>query len=159
MTSVKDIIIIVILLFIVGVSLTLIVDAGHRINAKLITVPTFNTTDTLSVINHADAAINSTDYIYLALFIGLFLSIIITGWFVGGLPIAAPIYFFVVVIFTFVSVILQQVWNDMMLNSNILSASLSLPITSFILSHLGLFTAIFGLVGILLMFAKPQGVQ
>jgi len=156
MTSVRDIIIIAVLLFAVGITIVLVVNIGHRVNTNLLTVPTFNDTATaVAVIEHTDTAIDMTDYIYLALFVGFFLSIIITGWFVGGLPIAAPLYFFVVVIFTFVSIILQLAWNDIAANSSLLAASLAMPITSFILSHLGFFMAIFGLTGIILMFAKP----
>lgn len=156
MTSVRDIIVICILLFVVGTTLLLVVNMGHRINVQLLQTQTFNTSiPAAEVIQNADAAIDSTDYIYLALFIGFFISIAVTGWFVGGVPILAPIYFFVVTIFSFIGVILQLVFQDISLNANIINATANLPITTFILTNLGYFTVAMGLLGIIAMFAKP----
>lgn len=156
MTSVRDIIIVAVLLFAIGVTLMFVVKVGHSVNSNLLTLPVMNSSgDAVTVINSADAAINSTDYIYLALFLGFFFSILITGYFVGGTPIMASIYFFVVVIFSFVGVILQLVWDDLSVREQLLSSVVNLPITHFILSNLGYFVAIFGLAGIFAMFAKP----
>lgn len=158
MSSVRDILIISILLFISGITIFFTVDMGHRINTQLLTTPTFNDSgNAQNVLSHTDAAINKVDYIYLALFIAFFISIIVTGWFVGGVPIAAPIYFFVITIFGFVAVILQQAWRDMSTNAEIIGTTASLPITHFILSNLGYLTVVIGLVGIAAMFAKPAG--
>ena len=156
MTSVRDIIVIAIVLFAVGISITFAVVIGHRVNANLLTIPAMNNSaEAVSVITHADAAINMTDYIYLAFFLGFFIAIIIFGWLVGGIPILAPIYFFSVVLFTFVSIILQQVWGDIATHPEVIAGTINLPITNFILTHLGLFMAVFGLIGIAVMFAKP----
>lgn len=157
MSSVRDIIIIAVLLFAVGISITFAVMIGHDVNSNLLSQPSLNNSaEAVSVIQHSDAALNMTDYMYLACFIGFFIAILITGYFVGGIPIVAPIYFFVVVIFTFVSLILQGVWGDIGGSALIIAATLNLPITNFILTHLGYLMAIFGLVGILAMFAKPR---
>ena len=155
MSSVRDIIIIAVILFAVGISATFAVKIGHEVNANLLTITAINSTETaVDVIEHTDTAINMTDYIYLAFFIGFFFSIVIFGWLVGGSPIFAPIYFFMVVIFTFIAVILQLVWNDISTNADVVSTVAALPITDFILAHLGIFTAVLGLVGIVVMFAK-----
>ena len=156
MTSVKDIIIVTIILFVVGIATTLIVSMSHSINDQLLKVNTFNDSiEARTVIQSADTASNSSDYIYLALFIGFFISVIITGWFIGGYPIAAPIYFFILIIFVFVAVILQMTWADISATSSISTMVADLPITNFILSKLGYFTAAMGLTGILVMYAKP----
>jgi hypothetical protein len=149
--------IIAVILFAVGISITFAVDIGHRVNSNLLTIPVMNNSaEARSVITHADAAINMTDYIYFAFFISFFIAIIIFGWLVGGLPILAPIYFFIIVLFTFVSVVLQMVWIDIATNPQVIAATVNLPITNFILAHLGLFMAVFGLIGIAVMFAKPN---
>jgi hypothetical protein len=158
MSSVRDILIIAILLFVSGITIFFTVDIGHKVNVQLLTTPTFNdSANAQTVIASSDAAINKVDYIYLALFIGFFISIIVTGWFVGGVPIAAPIYFFVITIFGFVAVILQQAWRDISANAQTIATTTALPITHFILSNLGYFTVVIGLVGIAAMFAKPAG--
>jgi hypothetical protein len=157
MSSVRDIIIICVVLVAVGLSVVFAVDIGHRVNTNLLLVPAINdSAEAKNVIVKADAAINMSDYLYLAFFIGFFVAIIIFGWLVGGIPILAPIYFFIVVFFTFVAAILQEVWKDIISNPQVVGTVASLPITNFILSHLGMFMAVFGLVGIVVMYAKPK---
>jgi len=156
MTSVKDIIIVAIILFIVGLSIVFIVKAGHNINAQLLLTPTINNSaPAKSVINHVDAAINMTDYLYLALFIAFAISVIIFGWLVSGTTIMAPIYFFILILFTFISGIIQMVWIEIASTSQLTTTIAVLPITNYILSHLAFFIAILGLLGILTMYAKP----
>lgn len=157
MSSVLDIMVVAILLFAIGVSVLLIVDLTHRVNSKLLVTPVINSSvDAVEVVGNTEAAVNSTDYIYLALFVAFFIGIMITGYLVGGHPIFAPIYFFVVIVFTFIAVILQLVWGDLSLQPEFLGAGLNMPLTLFILSNLGYITAVTGLLGILAMFAKPQ---
>jgi hypothetical protein len=157
MSSVRDIMIIAIMLFAFGLLTVFVVNISHRVNTNLLAIPVMNdSTDAVNLIEHADAAQNMMDYIYLACFLGFFISIIIFGWLVGGTPILAPVYFFIVVIFTFVSVILQLVWQEIVSNASLITTMSLLPITNFIVGHLGMFMAVFGLVGIVVMFAKPQ---
>jgi apolipoprotein N-acyltransferase len=157
MTSVRDILVISVLLFVVGISIYFAADIGHKVNTKLLLNPSINSTpEAVSVINSADAAINLTDYIYLALFISFFIGLVITGWYFGGDSVTAPIYFFIVVLFGFVGVVLQMVWVDISVNPEVSATVASLPITNFILAHLGYFTVVMGLVGIAAMFAKPS---
>lgn len=156
MTSVRDILVVSIVLFSVAVAIFFVVNLGHRVNVNLLTVPVMNNSaEAISVVDHTDAALNMSDYLYLALFVSFFISVIIFGWFVGGTPIMAPIYFFILIIFVFVSVILQLVWSDISNNSAVAVTQLSLPITYFIMSNLGYFMSIVGLLGILVMYAKP----
>ena len=157
MTSVRDIMVISVLLFAIGITVYFSVDIGHQVNTKLLLNPSLNSTpEAVQIINKADTAINMVDYIYLALFIGFFISLIFTGWYIGGDSIAAPIYLFIVVIFGFVSVILQNVWVEISVNDLVLDTVAALPITNFILAHLGYFTVVMGLTGIIAMFAKPK---
>ncbi len=157
MANIEDILTVAIILFVVGTATIFIVKAGHDINTAIKNVPTFNNSvAATNVISSADTAINSVDYIYLGLFIAFFIGIIISAWFIGGIPIIAPIYFFVLIIFTFVSVIIQRVWIDISTNSSTITTAAQLPITNYILSNLGYFTAIIGIVAIIIMFAKPS---
>lgn len=154
MTSVRDILVVTIILFVVGITMMFTVYASHIVNDAVLNQPFINDSAQASqVLRDSDAAIDSSDYLYLAFFIGIFISIIVAGWFVGGIPIFSTIYFVLVCIFTFVAVILQIVWVQ--LDSQIMYITADLPITNFILSNLGYFCAVFGLVGILVMYAKP----
>lgn len=157
MTSVRDIIIVSVLLFAVAISIFIAVKVGHTVNTELLKTTAFNDTPTAkAVVQKADTALNYTDYMYLAGFIGFFISIIIFGWFIDGSSIMAPIYFFLVILFTFFSVIFQEIWKDFVLKPEMVTTAAALPITNFIVAHLGYFIAVFGLVGIIMMYAKPQ---
>jgi hypothetical protein len=157
MANIEDILTISIVLFIVGVATMFIVKTGHEINSNLANVPIMNNTPgATTIIDSADTAVNMSDYIYLALFISFFVGLIIGAWYIGGEPILAPIYFFVLIFFTFVSVIIQKVWVQISQNSNVITTLAQLPITNYILSHLGYFTAIFGLISIVIMFGKAR---
>lgn len=156
MTSVRDIIIVAIILFVVGTSIVFITKIGHNINNQLLEVPIFNNTESSrEVITSVDAAINSTDYLYLALFIAFFISIIIFGYLVGGTQVMSVIYFFIIILFTFVSIILQLAWMDIASTPQLVTTVAQLPITNYILSHLGYFTALMGIIGLIAMYAKP----
>jgi hypothetical protein len=157
MADIQDILTIAIVLFIVGIATLFVVKTGHEINANLVLVPVINNTaGAVTIIESADVAVNMSDYIYLALFLSFFIGLIISAWYIGGEPILAPIYFFVLIFFTFVSVIIQQVWIQISTNAQTLTTLAQLPITNFILSHLGYFTAIFGLISIVIMFGKAR---
>lgn len=157
MTSVRDIIIVTAILFAVAIAIFIVVKIGHNVNTELLKVDAFNNTATAkAVIQKADTSLNYSDYLYLAAFIAFFISIVIFGWFIDGSTIMAPIYFFLVILFTFFGVIFQEVWKDFVLKPEMVSTAAVLPITNFIVSHLGYFVAVFGLIGIIMMYAKPQ---
>jgi len=157
MANIEDILTITIVLFVVGVAILFIVKAGHEINDNLKIVPTFNNTpEAVEVISSTDEALNMSDYIYLALFLAFFIGLIVTAYFIGGTPIVAPIYFFILITFTFVATIVQVVWNQVSTNANTITTAAQLPITNFILSNIGYLTAIMGLVAIIVMFSKPE---
>ena len=156
MANIEDILTVVVVLFVVGIATFFIVKVGHDINDNLKLVPAINdTAAAVELLDDTDRAINMNDYIYLGLFLAFFFGLIITAWFVGGTPILAPIYFFILIIFTFVGVLLQNVWTDVSTNGDLLITAAQLPITNYILGHLGYLTAIFGIVSIIIMFAKP----
>ena len=157
MTSIRDIMLIGITLFAIGISLFYTVDIGQKVNNKLLNMSIFNTSTTASsAIIHSQQAINSTDYMYFAGFIGFFIAVIVFGYLVGGNPLFAPIYFFVLVIIVFICVILQLAWGDISSTPEILSLLGTLPLTNFVLSNLGTLMAVMGLTGMFVMFSKPE---
>ncbi len=156
MTSVRDLMFISIILLVVGIALFSVVKVSHIINANLLLTPIINSSSEASaVLGAADTVVDASDYMYLAALIGFFLGIIILGWFMSSHPVLSVIYFILVVVFTFVSTIFQYVWVEYASSPDMIGTVANLPITYFILSNLAYFIAVFGLVGILVMFAKP----
>ena len=158
MASLRDILVFSIILFIIGLAVVMSNYISHSIALSIINSTTISSNPYANATMTAgNAAINMGDYIYLGLFIGLLLFIIVSAWFVSDYPIFAPIYFFGLVIVVFVSYVLQGSWLNFLTNSVMGSTALNLPITSFILSNLCYFTAVAGLIGLVLIYGKPKG--
>lgn len=158
MSSIRDVLLITIVLFATGIAVYFSVNIGHQVNAHLYNVSVINNSaEAVSAVQHADTAINMMDYIYFVSFIALMLGIMITGWFISGVPILAPIYFFILIVFAFVGVVIQNVWGDMTTNAILGSQLGNLPLTNFILTHLGYFSVGIGLLSMIILFGKPGG--
>lgn len=94
------------------------------------------------------------DYVILAVFIGLCLGMIITGWFIGGNPIFMFIYFLIVLISVIISAVLSNIWYDVSNTSTLVATLSSFPITNHIVLALPLYIGIVGFIGIVVMFGK-----
>jgi hypothetical protein len=89
-------------------------------------------------------------------FIALSLALLITGWFVGGNPLFMFVYFIVVVLATVAAGVLAWFWEQFS-QASVLAASLaSFPITDHLVSNLHIYIAVLGVVGMVVMFAKPS---
>ena len=152
--SVKDVLLIGILLLAVGFTFFVGNYIGHTINTQLLQVSSINAsarTEILSVNN----ALDKFDYIILGLYIGLFLSLIITAWFVSAYPVFMWIYFFILIFIIALSTIFSQIWTALV-DSAVWVGTLSLfPITNNILSNLPVHLTVMGLVSLLVLFGKP----
>jgi len=119
----------------------------------------------ISIINESNATMESLkgvgvvsarlDYVIFGLFLALVLALIISGYFIGGMPIFMFIYFIIVVITVVISTVIANVWETVTTTS-VLGASLgAFPITDHLVSYLPLYMSIVGFVGLIAMFAKP----
>ena len=157
MANLRDILVFGILLFAVGLSVVMSVYISHSIANAVINTPTIgNNSYANQVMTNSNTAINMEDYIYLGMFIGLIMFIIISSWFVSDYPIFAPVYFFGLVVVVFIAYVLQGSWNAFASNSIIATTSSSMPITSFILGNLTYFVAAAGLIGLAIIYGKPK---
>jgi len=98
---------------------------------------------------------NRLDYLIFGLFVGLTLALIIASWFVGGHPIFMVVYFLVIVIAVVTGAVLSNVWQDVSIASVFGSTVDSFPITNHLLTYLPIYAAVIGIIGIIVMFAKP----
>lgn len=158
--AVRDVFLVGILLFSFGLMFIVMNYIGNTINNSLLANPTINqTANTVTVIQNVNASINFFDYIFLAVFMGLTLGVVITSWFVRAHPIFTFIYFFMLVVDVMVSSIFSQIWVEFVSKSQFLTTLTHFPITDYLLVNLPYFTAVVGLLGLLLLFAKPQGMN
>ena len=121
----------------------------------------------MSEINESSGAVNALqagktvlgrlDFMVLAVFLGLVLALLITGWFVGGHPVFMVLYFIAVIVFVIVSAILSNVWDDVISGSVLASSASSFAVTNHLLSYLPYYMGVVGILGFIVMFAKPGG--
>lgn len=154
--SARDIILISVVLFVVGIGFFIFNFIGHTAVDGMLAVPVFNDSNaSRTALISAEAQFDRFDYIGFGVFIGLSLVIIISGWMVGGYPVFMFIYF----AFVFVSVVLSMVfantWETVSQSSVFGLTINSFPLLNHILSYLPVYVAAIGIVGLMAMFSRP----
>lgn len=155
--SARDTIIIPIILLVSAFIFFIVKFSSTIIVSQIVTVPVIaNNTNVVTVFNSINTTTNQYDYLFFGLFIALFLSVIITGWYLGGDAIYAVIYLSVLTIGVIGSMIMANIWYDVV-NSSLFGATLStMPITNHILSNLPVYTTIIGIAGFIAMYIRTK---
>ena len=152
----KDVILVGALIFTFGLGFFIIHFVMGNVVTNIISVPEINSSqDAVDAFTSINTLSNKLDYVFLALFTGLIIGLIVTAWFIGGHPVFMAIYFLVIVIAVILSVILSNVWfdvTDMVLFGTTLS---HFTIMNHILLKLPIYIAVTGIIGMIAMFAKP----
>ena len=158
MASVRDVILMGLVLFIFGTFFFIVNFVTKTMVTELVSIPIINNTE---VAREAFTDLNSTvdrlDYLLFGLFIGITLGIIVSGWYVSGNPLYMFLYFLVLVIGVIFSMGLANVWYSAIAENVIFGTTISsFPITNHLMTYLPIYTAIIGMLGTVVMFAKPQ---
>jgi len=156
MASVRDVVLISVLLFAVGMFLFIVNFATRTMTEAIVSVPIINATspEAGQAFTNINKSTNRTDQLTLALFIGFAFALIITGYYVGGHPIFMFFYFLVTGVGVYISMLLANVWYNISQASIFGTTVVHLPITNHILMYLPYYTIGFGVLGMVLMFAK-----
>lgn len=157
--SVRDVILIGVLVFAVAIGLFVINFMMGQTVSKITTNPSINSSAaSLSAFQSITTKITPKfDYLVFAFFIGLVLALVITGYFIGGNPIFMFIYFIGIVLAVVLSAVLSNVWEQVISSPTFGTTISSFPITNHLMSYLPIYMAVVGFIGIVVMFAKPQG--
>lgn len=152
----RDVVLIGILVFALATGMFIVHNVITKSVDTMTNIPSINESqlskDSLTGVQNA---INKLDYAVFLIFIGLALTLIITGWFVGGLPIFMGIYFLVIVIGVGISTVLANIWESITTTSALIVTLTSFPITNHILLKFPIYLAVVGFIGIVVMFGKP----
>lgn len=127
-----------------GVSNMLSVDVINESNSTRVALESAET-----------VANNKFDQLILGLFIGYVLAMIITSWMVGGNPVFMFIYFIVIVVSVIISMLLANTWESITQSSVFGLTINNFVIGNHLISYLPLYVAVVGVVGLVVMFAKP----
>jgi hypothetical protein len=120
--------------------------SNPTVNSSAKAVTAFNSMKTVS---------NRLDYVVFALFIGLSLGLIITGYFVYGYPVFMFFYILVNMIAVGLSAVFSNVWETFATDPTLGSSLTAFPITSNLMTYLPYYVGVVGFIGIIVMFAKP----
>lgn len=154
--SARDVILIVIVIFVLALGTFVAHFMMNTAANGMLAVPTINSSSsTVTALESAKTVSSQYDYLVFAVFIGMTLALIITGWFVGGNPIFMFIYFLIVIIGVVLAAIFSNVWEQISQASVFGSTVVSFPITNHLLTWLPMYASIIGILGLIVMFAKP----
>jgi hypothetical protein len=153
----RDVIFAGAILFILAIGFFIITFTSNTITNALTTNERFNESQqAVDAMESANTAVQRSDYVFLGVFFALMLGLVITGWFIGGIPIFMFIYFLVTVVAVVFAAIGSNIWQAITPASVFGTTVSLLPITNHILSYLPFYVALFGTIGVIVMFAKPE---
>lgn len=158
MASARDVILIGILVFMVGIGLFVVNFVTNTAVDAMVAVPLINSSTEArqAFTDTQDVANDRLDYVVFGLFIGLIFGFIIAGYFVGGEPIFMFFYFILTVIGVIVSMVLANTWNTVTTLPVFGTIAVdNMPITNNLMTYLPLYTTVIGILGTILMFIKP----
>lgn len=123
---------------------------------NIITNPSVNTSsEAVAAFNSMKTVTNRLDYVIFALFMGLSLALIITGYFIYGYSVFMFFYIIVNMIAVGLSAVFSNIWETFASDPTLNSSLSSFPITSNLMAYLPYYVGIVGFIGIIVMFAKP----
>lgn len=110
----------------------------------------------VGVFEGIDTTLNRTDWIVFGVFLGSMLAILVTSWYIAGIPLFMAMYFIIISIGVLASIILSNVWGDFSGSSVFSNTVNNLPITNHIVNYLPFYIVVVGVAGFVIMFAKPS---
>jgi hypothetical protein len=166
MASVRDVILVSVLMFTLGLVFFSINFVSHTITTSVTNttgwIEADKTGQATASMRDLEVVIDRIDYMLFGFFIALVIGVIITGYFVGGQPIAMFFYFMILIAGVLISAFMSNAWYDVTTTSawqTILPAyevRLHLPITNNIMVYLPMYTSIIGLLGLFIMFSRGR---
>lgn len=158
MATARDVVVIMSVFFAMALGIFILHFTVKTVFTEMVTYEAVNESESaVQVFEDMDETFDRFDWLLFVFFMGLMLSLIITSWFVQGSPVYAFIYMVVVIIAVAVSALLANVW-DTIANMAVFGTTLAeFPITNHLLSYFPVYIAGAGIIGLVVMFAKPRG--
>lgn len=155
----RDVVLICVMVFALAIGLFTLHYAVSTVMTEIITTPEVN--ESVAAVTAFNDTTNKVlprlDYIIFAIFMALCLGLIITGWFVGGNPLFMFVYFIIVVLAVILSAVLANSWESVTTLAIFGTTLNEFPITNHLILRLPFYAAVVGFIGLIVMFAKPQG--
>lgn len=155
--SARDVLLIGVLLFSLAVAAVISHYTMNTFADTMLNITEINESNATAVVLTATKeATDRLDYVVFGFFIALTLALLITSYFMAGNVIFMFIYFIVIVIGVILSAIMSNVWEDIGTLSVLgTTITTSFPIANHIMAQLPIYIAVIGIIGMVIMFAKP----
>lgn len=152
----RDVVLIGVLVFALAIISFVVYFVANRATNQMLNMPAINqSASTVEVLKTVETNSNRLDGFIFAVFLGLSLSLILTGYFIGGHPIFMIFYFIVIVAAVFASMILANTWESTT-NASLFGSTIThFPLTNHVILNLPIYIVIVGMLGMIAMFAKP----
>lgn len=153
----RDVLLVGVLLFIVGIGFFVVNFATNTAIDSLKNNTEFNSSPTSiqALSDSQDNAVNRVDWFFFGFMLAFVFGILITGWLVGSHPVFMFFYLLIIIVGVVLSAVFANVWETITQASVFGSTISHMPIANHVLTNLPLYLAGLGIVGIMVMFAKP----
>lgn len=153
----KDIIVIAIVLFVAATFIFVMHFATSQILTGMSTSTAINQSSSANnAISNLRNVLKKYDMMVFVFFMGTALTLVITGWFVGGNPIFTFAYIIIMVIIVAFSPVLANAWESLTAPAIFASTVSEFPISDHLMRHIPVYSTIIACLGFLVMFAKPR---
>ena len=154
----KDVVVIGIVLFMLALAFFVLRFTSTTIVTNMLSVSAINASGnaTIQAFQSMNTVTQRSDYLFGVFLFGLFLSMIITAWFIAGNPLFMFIYFLVIVLGVIFSTIFSNIFQTVVAQAIFGTTINSLPLINNVMNYLPYYVAITGFIGLVIMFGKPQ---
>lgn len=153
--SARDVMFAGVIIFIIALGFFALNFAFNTLFDGLINSPLNESSQGATAMQQTLDILNKMDYLVIGLFFALSIGVFITGWFIGGQPIFMIIYFLIVSVITLVCGIFANIWVTISSASVWATTLARFPMTNHLLTNLHIYIAVVGVIGMIVMFAKP----
>lgn len=155
--TVRDVVFVAVILLVTGVFMFIGNFLTNTVMDVALTHPELNSSQgAVDAYNSIKTQTNKLDYVYFAYFIGMVFGIFITAWLVGGNNIFTFFYVIVMIFAVLLSPILSSVFDQFITTPAIVATGNNFPIMIYIMDNLPVLMSIIGMIGLIIMFAKPN---
>ena len=128
-----------------------------QITAQIKTSDIGNNSASVAALNSTDTIVTRFDSVFLAIFVGLSIAVLITSFFIDSSPILIPVYIIALGILIIFAVVAENVYAGFSADTTLAATAATHTITNYILTHLVMVAIGIGVLSMILIFAKPRG--
>ena len=147
-------------LFGLALFLTILAYTIPKVTDEMAKTELNNTAEIRQVLNESDRTIDKLDPVFLIIFTGLAIGILISSFMIKSHPIFIPVYIFLIAFAIIVAVIMNNVYVEFATNSALNSTITNkMTYSDTIMNHLPIVFAGIGILSMIIIFARAGGEQ